>query len=398
MFLYLLLFLFWLGLFLVFYTYVGYGLLLAMLVFLKRRVQHTSTSSFRHTNQPEVTFIVAAYNEADCIVEKLHNSLAFHYPPEKIHYFFVTDGSNDGTPDLLRNHPSTYGKNFYLFHESERKGKIAAVNRVMNHVKTPITIYSDANTYVNPEVIENFVRHYNDPHIGAVAGEKRIRLSELEEASSAGEGLYWKYESLLKKWDAELYSVVGAAGELFSIRTDLYEPIPQDTIVEDFYLTMRIAAKGYRVAYEPDAYASETGSASISEELKRKIRIAAGGFQALQRLSALLNPFRYGMLSFQFISHRMLRWTLAPLSLPLIFLTNIVLAAQLGGIYTVLLLGQLLFYLFALFGYFFEKRKVKIKFLFVPYYFCFMNYAVYLGFFRFLSGQQSVLWERAKRG
>jgi len=390
--------LFWVCVALVLYTYIGYGLVLGLLVRFKRSFKSMLQQQATENVQPAVTFIVAAYNEADCIIEKLENSLQFDYPKDKIHYFFVTDGSDDGTPELLNNYSFTYDVNFNLFHQHERKGKIAAVNRTMPFVNTSITIYSDANTFVNKKMVQNIVRHYQNPQVGAVAGEKRIRLTEREQASSAGEGLYWKYESLLKKWDAELYSVVGAAGELFSIRTELYQPIPEDTIVEDFFLTMSIAARGYKVAYEPNAYASETGSASIAEELKRKIRIAAGGFQALQRLARLLNPFRYGVLTFQFISHRILRWTLAPLSLPILLIANIVLAWQIGGWYNWLLAGQVLFYSLAILGFILEQRKLKLKAFFIPYYFCFMNYAVYRGFFRFLAGQQSVLWERAKRG
>ncbi|MEM8908110.1 MAG: glycosyltransferase, partial [Bacteroidota bacterium] len=213
----------------------------------------------------------------------------------------------------------------------------------------------------------------------------------------AGEGIYWKYESTLKKWDSELYSVVGAAGELFSIRTKLYEAVPQDTIIEDFFMTLRIAQKGYKVVYEPAAYAVESSSASVKEELKRKIRIAAGGIQAIIRLAPLLNVFKYGILSFQYISHRVLRWTLAPIALPILLLVNIALALHGEPLYQWLLVGQVLFYSSALVGYLLEKRAIKFKAFFVPYYFCIMNYAVFRGFYRILRGSQSVVWERAKR-
>ena len=153
------------------------------------------------------------------------------------------------------------------------------------------------------------VRHYADPTVGAIAGEKRVQMSA--EASGAGEGLYWKYESLLKKWDSRLYSAVGAAGELFSVRTDLYAPVEKDTLIEDFVMTMRIAKQGFRIVYESEAYAVESHSADVKEELKRKIRISAGGLQAVWRLRDLLNPFKYGVLSFQYWSHRVLRWTLS---------------------------------------------------------------------------------------
>lgn len=390
---------FWLCLAIVFYAYLGYGIVLYLMVKFKRLVSSKSDTPYweQEADLPTVTFIVAAYNEEDWISEKLKNCFELDYPKNKIHYFFVTDGSNDRTPGIIENFPVPEGIQLSLYHQDERRGKIAAVERVMEFVKTPIVIYTDANTVVNQQAVRNIVRHYADPKVGAVAGEKRISLEDKAQASGAGEGIYWKYESTLKKWDSELYSVVGAAGELFSIRTSLYEPVPKDTIIEDFFMTLRIAQRGYRVIYEPGAYAAETSSASVKEELKRKIRIAAGGIQAIIRLAPLLNIFKYGVLTFQYISHRVLRWTLAPLALPLLLITNIILAQSGSTFYQFILIGQITFYLLAVIGLVMERRQLKFKAFFVPYYFCMMNYAVYRGFGRIMTGRQSVLWERAKR-
>ncbi|MEO0331876.1 MAG: glycosyltransferase family 2 protein, partial [Bacteroidota bacterium] len=340
---------------------------------------------------PETTIVIAAYNEADFIEEKIQNTLQLDYPSDKLQVVIVTDGSTDATPDIVRQYSEVK-----LLHQPERRGKIVAVHRTMKEVNTPIVIFTDANTYLNSEAIRNIVWHYRDPQIGGVAGEKRIHVAEKDSASGAGEGFYWKYESALKTWDAELYSVVGAAGELFSIRTELYENIPQDTVIEDFYLTLRIAQKGYRIAYEPDAYALEGPSASVKEELKRKIRIAAGGIQAIVRLKALLNIFRYGMLSFQYTSHRVLRWTVAPFALVLVFILNIFLYSR-SEFYQLTFYGQILFYLAALVGFVLENRSIKIKAFFIPYYFFIMNYAVFRGIIRYVQGRQSVTWERAQR-
>lgn len=389
--------LFWVLIAVVFYAYLGYGFVLYILVKVKRIISPTKKWHDGQAGFPDVVFIVAAYNEEDYIEEKIKNCLNFDYPANNIEFWFVTDGSNDRTSSLVEHYPTRPGQVIKLFHSPERRGKIAAVERVMPFVKAPITIFTDANTNVNPMAIKNIVRHYNDPKVGAVAGEKRIALGEKGNATDAGEGIYWKYESLLKKWDSELYSTIGAAGELFSILTDQYRHVPSDTLIEDFVMTMGIAMRGYKIAYEPDAYAIETSSASIKEELKRKIRIAAGGLQAAWRLRSLLNPFKFGLLSFQYISHRLLRWTLAPLALPIIFFLNWVMVVNGERFYAVLFLLQCLFYLFALLGYVFEKRHMKIKAFFIPYYFCVMNYAMYRGFFRLMAGRQSVVWEKAKR-
>ncbi|MEI6823342.1 MAG: glycosyltransferase family 2 protein [Bacteroidota bacterium] len=386
---------FWFGIFIVFYAYLGYGILLYIIIKIKR-ILYKDNKNDDYEYYPEVTLFVAAYNEKDYIDAKVKNSLAMNYPQDKVHQVWVTDGSDDGTPDLLRKY-----QGLEVYHEAARNGKIGAMNRGMQFVKTPIVIFSDGNTLLGKDSIKEIVNLFKNPKVGCVSGEKRIFQKEAESAAGAGEGIYWKYESTLKKWDAELYSVVGAAGELFAIRTELYREVEKDTLLDDFIISLRVAMDGYTIQYNPNAYAIETSSANVKEELKRKIRIAAGGIQSVVRLRALLNPFKYGVLSFQFISHRVLRWTLAPLFLPIIFLLNIliVFTNQFSPLsfYSTMLHLQILFYVMALLGWYLENKAIKIKILFIPYYFFIMNLAVYLGFKRYLKGKQSVNWERAKR-
>ncbi len=382
---------FWISIFLIFYTYIGYGIVLYFLVLLKRVFRGRKKQQVQNY-EPEVTLLVAAYNEKDYVDAKIRNSKSLNYPPEKVHHVWVTDGSDDGTPEVLEAYPDVT-----VLHQPERRGKIAAINRAISHVKTPIVIFSDANTDLGVDSIQLIVDMFANPKVGCVSGEKRIRQSDSEAAASAGEGLYWKYESTLKKWDAELYSVVGAAGELFAVRTHLFKDVEPDTLLDDFIISLRIAMQGYTIQYNPEAYAIETASANVKEELKRKIRIAAGGIQSVVRLSPLLNVFRHGMLSFQYISHRVLRWTITPLMLLVALISNALLI-HVHPVYLYLIAAQGLFYVAALLGWYLENRKIKLKLLFVPYYFFIMNYAVYLGFFRYIKKQQNVNWERAKRG
>jgi cellulose synthase/poly-beta-1,6-N-acetylglucosamine synthase-like glycosyltransferase len=229
-----------------------------------------------------------------------------------------------------------------------------------------------------------------------VAGEKRIAVNKEDNASGAGEGLYWKYESTLKTLDSNLTTAMGAAGELFAVRTELYDETAPDSIIEDFVTSMKIVAKGYRFVYEPEAYAMETASASIHDEWKRKVRISAGGLQAISRLPELLNPFRYGLISWQYVSHRALRWTLTPLALPLLILSNFILYNE-STFYQLCLYGQLLFYAIASMGHFMRDKKIAIKGFFVPYYFSMMNLSVFAGIGRLLRKQQSVIWEKSER-
>jgi poly-beta-1,6-N-acetyl-D-glucosamine synthase len=382
--------LFWIGVAIVLYTYVGYGFIIYVLSKLKRRARTLIDQPDNHL--PEITVLIAAYNEENYIEEKIVNTLQLDYPKNKMSIFVVTDGSTDSTPELVKKFHAVK-----LFHEPARKGKIHAVNRVMKAVDTTIVIFSDANTILNKQALRNIVRHYQDPTVGGVAGEKRIFKKAEDNASGAGEGIYWKYESFLKKKDAEVYSIVGAAGELFSVRTKLYQEPAENIIIEDFFLSMKIAASGYRFMYEPEAYAMETASANVDEEWKRKVRICAGGFQAMSKLAYVLNPFKYGILSFQYISHRVLRWTLAPLFLPFIFLSNVWLALQGSWFFIAVLAAQVFFYALAAFGYLLKDKEISIKGFFVPYYFSVMNLAVYAGFLRYTKGRQSVVWEKAKR-
>jgi cellulose synthase/poly-beta-1,6-N-acetylglucosamine synthase-like glycosyltransferase len=389
--------LFWVFLFIIFYSYLGYGILLFVIIKVRRILGLSKKINEIKDFEPEVTLFVAAYNEKDYVDEKIRNSFSLNYPREKVKHVWVTDGSNDGTPDLLRKYEGVE-----VHHLDERGGKIGAMNRGMQFVKTPIVIFSDGNTNLGKESIREIVNLFADPNVGCVSGEKRIYSKDTDAAAGAGEGLYWKYESTLKKWDAELYSVVGAAGELFAIRTELWQEVEKDTLLDDFIISLRVAMAGYTIQYNPEAYAIETASANVKEELKRKIRISAGGIQSVVRLRSLLNIFKYGTLSFQYVSHRVLRWTLTPLLLLLIIPINFFLALnaefQLSNIYTLLFYCQILFYVASLTGWFLENRRIKVKILFVPYYFFIMNLSVFLGFRRYLKGNQSVKWERAKRG
>jgi biofilm PGA synthesis N-glycosyltransferase PgaC len=385
---------FWISLFIVLYTFVGYGFLLYFIIKIKRIFKGKPVLPVvADSDLPTCTLVVAAYNEEHFIEQKIANSLQLNYPEGKLKFVFVTDGSSDKTPEIIGQHPQ-----IQLLHRPERAGKIAAVHRAMEYVDTEVVVFTDANTFLNPEAITRICRHYSDKTVGAVAGEKRVQIDESADASAAGEGFYWKYESALKKWDSELYSVVGAAGELFSVRRNLYQDVPADTVLDDFMISMLIAAKGYRIIYEPEAYALETASENVSEELKRKIRIAAGGIQSILRLKGLLLPFKFPVLSFQYVSHRVLRWTVTPFFLILAFITNFAVAfAGKGVMYEVLFAGQVLFYSLAILGYIMEERQIRIKILFIPYYFCVMNYAVMAGIIRYFTIQQSSVWEKAQR-
>ena len=388
---------FWIFFFIFFYTYIGYALLLFLFYWLKKVNSKKKKNIAEDKFEPEVCLFVTAFNEKDYIEQKVANSFALDYPKNKVQYLWITDGSDDGTPELLKNYPE-----LEVHHLPERRGKMHAMNRGMKFVKAPIIIFSDSNTVLGKQSIREIISQFKNPKVGCVAGEKRIVESETDAAAGAGERMYWKFESWVKNMDAGLNSAVGAVGELFAIRTELFEEVETDTILDDFIISLRIAQRGYKIAYTPNAFAEETASLNVNEELKRKIRIAAGGIQSIVRLKGLLNPFKYGMLTWQYISHKVLRWTIAPLSLFAVFVLNLFIVLNRGSwsapeFYTLFYYIQVLFYAFAIIGWHFENKKIRLKILFVPYYFVSINYAAIRGMIRFFIGNQSVNWEKSKR-
>ena len=387
---------FWLCLFLVFYTYVGYGLLLWLLVKVKRIIRGKAdpTALPADDELPHVTLMVCAYNEQDVVAEKMKNTLELDYPHEKLHVMWVTDGSTDDTNQRLRLYDGVE-----VVYTPERRGKTAALNHGIGMVKTDITVMTDANTMINPEALREIVRCFMDPQVGCVAGEKRVMARHEGQTAAEGEGLYWKYESALKRMDSELYSAMGAAGELNAIRTRLYEPMPETALLDDFVMSMRMVDKGYRIAYTSQAYAMEYGSADLHEESKRKRRIAAGGLQSCWWLRRMMNPFRRFTVAFQFVSHRVLRWSITPIALMVLIPLNVILVMmKAGAVYQVIWLLQLLFYLAAFCGWWLEQHGRKNKLLYVPYYFLFMNLNVFRGMKYLHSHQGGGTWEKAKRG
>jgi cellulose synthase/poly-beta-1,6-N-acetylglucosamine synthase-like glycosyltransferase len=413
---------FWACLVLVAYTYVGYGLLLWLIVKAKRLMfgREVLPPLPTGTELPSVTLMICAYNEEDVVHEKMKNIRQLRYPQDKLCVMWVTDGSNDGSNNLLRQYPEVK-----LVYSPERRGKAAAMQHGLRENESEIVVFTDANTMLNDEAIEEIVRQMLRPGVSCVSGEKRVaartpdndnqkdpntaatggnsQVFTTAEASgqvaAEGEGLYWKYESTLKRWDSELYSAMGAAGELFAVRMSDYRQAPQNALLDDFMMSMLILADGHKIAYTSKAYACEYGSASMQEESKRKKRIAAGGLQSSWWLRRLMNPFRHPKVFFQFISHRVLRWTITPFALVALLPLNIALVATSAGvIYTVVLYMQAAFYAAALAGWWLAAHGRKSRLLYVPYYFLFMNMNVFLGIHYLTTHNTSGTWEKARRG
>ena len=387
--------LFWACLALVVYTYVGYGVVLWLMVRLKRLFMKKETLPELPADDelPTVTLMICAYNERDIIEEKMENIRQLRYPRERFCIMWVTDGSSDDSNELLAAYPEVT-----LVFSPERKGKAAAMQHGLRENKAEIVVFTDANTMLNADAINEIVRQMMRSNVSCVSGEKRVAARQDGQAAAEGEGLYWKYESTLKRWDSELYSAMGAAGELFAVRMEHYREAPSNALLDDFMMSMLILKDGHRIAYTSDAYAMEYGSADMQEESKRKRRIAAGGLQSIWWLRSLMNPFTHPKVFFQFISHRVLRWSITPVALMALIPLNVALVLMKGGtVYTVIWILQILFYAAAFASYVLASKGKKSKLLYVPYYFLFMNVNVFLGVRYLMTHSTSGTWEKAKR-
>lgn len=384
--------LFWTSLGILFYCYIGYGLLAWVFLAIKKLVT-TKKIDKQLPGWPAVTIVITSYNEEKILGEKLKNTAALEYPPGNLKVIVVTDGSDDSSNSLVRDYPAVQ-----LLHQLERKGKYAAIKRAMREIDTPIVVFSDANTMLNKEAVSRIVVHYANEKVGGVAGEKKIITTDNCSPVGQAEGWYWQYESFMKKMDAGIHTVIGAAGELFSIRTELFREFPDELILDDFVISMQTCLEGYRIEYEPKAFAAELPSVSLAEEEKRKVRISAGAYQSIGYLKDAMNFFKHPMLTFQFISRRLLRWLFCPVLLGVLFFSNAILVLEQSlNFYLVFFYGQLLFYFFATVGWILVRSGKKAGLFTIPFYFVFMNFCLVKGFLKHRNGSQTVIWEKSLR-
>jgi cellulose synthase/poly-beta-1,6-N-acetylglucosamine synthase-like glycosyltransferase len=334
-----------------------------------------------------VSLVVAAYNEASCIQQKLENSLALQYPAEKFEVLIGSDGSSDGTDDIVRGCPDARVR----LSPAPRAGKTTVLNRCIPMAKGDIVVLSDANTMIEPEAIERLVRHFDDPEVGAVCGKLKLYNPTKQDYE---ESAYWSYESLIKMYEGRRGAVVGANGGLYAIRRTLFTELPPSTIVDDFVIPLRILEKGYKVVYEEQAVAHEETTEDYGKEFGRRARIAAGNFQSLRMVPGLLLPTA-GFPAFAFWSHKLLRWC-APALMGVALLANVFLLDSM--FYRFTLFGQALFYALAYLGKTgVLKRGTAKRAASVAYYFVTMNLAIVVGFWRFLRNSQRAAWDRTAR-
>jgi len=376
--------LFWFLFLLITYHYFVFPLLVVVWAFIK------NLKVRKKTKTPTVTLIIAAYNEEKCIRAKIENCFSLDYPAEKLEIIIVSDGSTDATPTLVEEYENRGVTGLF---SPPRRGKTSALNRAVERATGNILVFSDANSMFRVDAIKQLVANFADETIGGVSGRKSIKVNTAREASR-GDSLFWKVESYLKSRQSRAGSITTGDGEIFAVRRTLYEEIPEEIINDDTAITFRIIQAGFRVIYEPAAVSEEEASIVLKDDFNVKVRMVSGGYQTLQYFGDVIFPPR-DFFAVQFISHKILRWTM-PVWLAALFTVNLFL---LQGWYLVFFLLQVAFYLLALWGYIMKKQgKEPGKFLYIPLYYCTMNIAAFKGLLSFLRKESQVkIWKKAAR-
>jgi cellulose synthase/poly-beta-1,6-N-acetylglucosamine synthase-like glycosyltransferase len=387
--------LFWLCVLMIGYVYVGYP---ALLTLIARLFPHPLRCA---DITPTVTLLIAAYNEEAVIADKLENCLALDYPAEKLQVLVAADGSTDRTVEIVR---SFAGRGVELCYDAVRGGKMAAINHAMSLARGEIVVFSDANNFYQREALRALVRPFADPTVGAASGAKHIVKGDGQLGEA--EGLYWKYESFIKKQEALLWTCTAAAGEIFAVRGELFVPAPPEVINDDFYLALQVIRRGFRVVYVPTAISLERVSLSAQDEIVRRTRIVAGRYQAMA-MSLQWLPFRQPLVVWQVLSHKFLR-PLVPFAMIAALVSNLLawlfpptaapVLVWLSGFYAPLMFAlQVLFYGMAWLGAHLPGQGWLANLFYLPTFLVNSNFAALLGFLKYVRGEQSAAWKRAER-
>ncbi|MBA4196103.1 MAG: glycosyl transferase [Chitinophaga sp.] len=375
---------FWILLLLLFHSYFGNAILMFVIALFKK----TSNEYSKNLLNKKVSVIVPAYNEALIIEQKIKNLLSLNKEGLAVEIIFITDGSTDNSVDIIHQFPA-----IQLLHQPLRQGKAAAINRAVQVASHSIIIITDANTIINEEALQNLLPHFNNAAVGGVSGEKRITAKG---AVGISESLYWQYESFMKKTESSINSVIAGAGELFAFRKELYKPLKENLLIDDFMLSASILKQGYKIVYEENAIATEPPSQSLLHEANRKVRIGAGAAQVMKMLGFF--PYKSIALNFQYITRRIIRWLIGPIALPVLFLLSYLIFNQTQShFFLYFFYAQIIFYSIALLDFLMQLLDINIKLISVPFYFVFMNACMLAGIIKYWLVGQSVNWTKAER-
>lgn len=373
------LFLFWTCLAVCVYIYFGYPALLWMLSRLRPRPVCEGNVT------PPVTFLIAAYNEEQVIAEKIENSLSLDYPPERIEVLVVSNGSVDRTDEIVRSFNDPRVRLLSL----PRPGKMQALNEGVKLANGEILLFTDADFLLDHHALRRMASKFADPEVGGVCGSRNTNVRREGDVAGEGEGLYARWDKWQKTLESRIGNVFAADGLLYAIRKELYTPIADLHASDDIYVSTRIPLQGYRLVFDPEATAFERAGVQVEQEFRRRIRITNHSVRALLTLRSHL--FTRGFYSLELLSHKLVRHLIPFFLIPL-FAASALLAPH-RAFYALALGAQCILYALAVAGWLLRKRpKGRAKLLFVPFYFCFLNAAAFLGVLSILSGRGITAW------
>jgi len=334
--------------------------------------------------------IIAAYNEAASIEQKLKNVSALKYPADKLEVIIASDGSDDGTNEIVATHSDS---TIHLL-KLPRLGKADALNAAVEQSNSDILVFSDANSLYATDAIQQLVKHFADPQVGGVAGNQRYIKNKATQ-DNAGEKSYWRFDRQLKIWESAGGNTISATGAIYAIRRELFDKVPLG-VTDDFVTSVRVIEHGYWLVFEPNAIAYESTTKNQQREFGRKVRIITRGFNSVLVMSNLLNPFKYGFYALQLFTHKILR-RLLYIPLILIFLSNIPLVL-LGWPYQLAFGVQVAFYAAAIFGGVFIRNGVHLpKWLSIPTFVCMVYVAAAIASWNIVRGHKIVRWSTDSR-
>ena len=337
---------------------------------------------------PTVSLLIAAHNEELDIEARILNALAQDYPKGKLEVVIASDGSTDGTNEIVRRY-ARHGVRLLAY--PENRGKAAVLNRSVPELAADIVVLSDANTHMEPTAVRRMAARFRDASIGVVCG--KLVLVDPRSGQNV-DGVYWKYETFLKKCESRLGALLGANGAIYAIRRRLFPVVRANTLIDDFVIPLDAKLRsGGRIVYDPGAVAVEDTAPTMRAEFRRRVRIGAGGYQSIGMLWPLLSPVN-GWVAVTFFCHKILRWVC-----PFFLLAALVANAVALGTPSAnrLFAVQLGFYALAAVGPVLPARPRVLRYLRLPAMFVTMNLALFVGFFRWLFGSQSGTWARTER-